>query len=398
MKSLANSLAIGICFIFAFNCASTAKNTKQVESANPSEKIVTTTGFADIRAAGDAEAYDRAIEDAQRKGVEEAIGTVVDAQTVTSKGTLIKDQISGRSSGYIKKRDIIKQWKEGQLVYVQVKMTIGVDKLKEDVLALDVAQKRMKMPRVIVYVKESYLDKNNQGTTGTVYNTLLSKFSEKKFIIVNRSGVNLSAEENSMLDNLAAQDKIGTMAQKIGAKNGADIVIAGSGEARDAGIGNLMGTDMKSYQANVNLQVINVSDGRIMATTIKQGASPHINADQGCVAALKRVTEPAADDLINQVLTAWDDILNNGNMLTLKVSGLSLTEGFKFQKALKQYFREIKDVFDKGMANGQSVYTVKYLGDAKDFAMALSTVTFGYTVDVTEYDATTVTVKAASSK
>jgi hypothetical protein len=373
-----------------------AKSTKNNQPAftNPNEKIVETTGMADIRKAGEAEAYDRAIEDAQRKGVEEAIGTFVDQQTITEKGVLIKDQISGRSSGYIKNREILKQWKEGGMVYVKVRLVIGMEKLKDDVLALDMAQKRMKMPRVIVYVKESYLGKDNTGTTGTVYNTLISKFAEKKFIIVNRQNPTLSGEENAMLNSLSSQDRIATMAQAIGAKNSADIVIAGSGEARDAGIGTLYGSDMKSYQANVNLQVINVNDGRIMATTIKQGAAPHINPEQGMIASLKKVTEPAADDLINQVLAAWEDILNNGNMLTLKVTGLTMTEGFQFQKALKQYFREVKDVFDKGMENGRMVYTVKYLGDAKDFAMALSTVSFGFTVEVSAYDAVSVTIKA----
>ncbi|GEM_PF-2968390 len=393
MKIKARMLAIGISLVLAFSCASTAKTIKSQVSSNPNEKIVETTGMADIRKAGEAEAYDRAIEDAQRKGVEEAIGTFVDQQTITEKGVLIKDQISGRSSGYIKNRKIIKQWKEGGMVYAKVNLVIGMEKLKDDVLALDMAQKRMKMPRIIVYVKESYLGKNNMGTTGTVYNTLVSKFGEKKFIIVNRQSTTLSAEENAMLNNLAAQDRIGTMAQNIGSKNSADLVIAGSGEARDAGIGNLYGSDMKSYQANVNLQVINVSDGRIMATTIKQGASPHINPEQGMIAALKKVTEPASDDLINQVLTAWEDILNNGNLLTLKVTGLTLTESFQFQKALKQYFREVKDVYDKGMDAGTSVYTVKYLGDAKDFAMALSTVSFGFNVEVSAYDALSVSIK-----
>jgi len=71
-----------------------AKKEKKVEEKQQEQvKIVQTTGMADIRQAGEAEAYDRARQDASRKAVEEAIGTFVDSQVMTENGTLIQDKL-----------------------------------------------------------------------------------------------------------------------------------------------------------------------------------------------------------------------------------------------------------------------------------------------------------------
>jgi hypothetical protein len=392
---------ISILFIFlllSWGCATAAKNTK-TDTGNTTaggDKVITTTGMADIRQAGESEAYDRAIDDAQRKAVEEAIGTFIDSQTMMQNGTIIKDELSARTSGYIKERKILRKWKEDKIVNVEIKCTIGLDKLKDDVMALDVMQKRMNMPRVIFYVKESMNGKNNSGTSGSIYNELVKKFTEKRFVIISRNSVQLDPEEAKLMANLDNADMVSEIAVKIGQKNNADIVVTGKGNSGEAtGVGNLYGTSMKSYQADVYLQVINVADRKILATSTKHGAAPHINAETGCVNAFIKASDPAADDLMDQVLKAWEDIQNNGNLLTLYADGLSISEGFKFQKALQQYFREVKEVYSKDMQNGVSQYMVKYLGAGKDFAMALSTVSFGYTVEVTSFDAQTVKLKVS---
>jgi hypothetical protein len=159
----------------------------------------------------------------------------------------------------------------------------------------------------------------------------------------------LSAEENELVAKMDDPQKVPELATRIGAKNNAEIVVTGKATAVDNGAIVLNGQkmDMHSYQANLKLQVVNVADGRILATASKEGAAGHINPENGCVQAFKKIAPPAADELIGQVVKTWEDILNNGNLLTLDVTGLSLTESFKFQKALTQYFREVKEVFPK---------------------------------------------------
>ena len=253
----------------------------------------------------------------------------------------------------------------------------------------------MRMPRVIIFVRESYNNKIDAGSSGVVYSELASKFSEKRFVVVSRPPVADPAEE-SLFNLLKDSSKLVSTACSLGQKYEAEIVVVASGESQIASVQPeiLANSSMKSYQAGITLQVINVSDKRVLASVSKNSAAAHIDADTGCRLALKKATGPAADEAITLLLAAWEDILNNGNLLTLNVTGLSIAEGFQFQKALEKYLREVKEVFPKKNENGSAQFTVRYLGDGRDFVMALSTVDMGFKIDVEAFDSSTVKIKA----
>lgn len=359
-------------------------------------RVVRTVGMADIRQAGEAEAYDRARQDARRKAVEEAIGTFVDAQVVTENGTLIQDRIVGRAAGYIRKEEPVRRWREGNLVYWEGVFTVGMDQLKNDVLALDLAQSRMRMPRVLIFASERYGNRQEAGSAGAVYAEVAKKFGEKRFVLVTRQP-GMEAEERAVLANLQDPTKFVEAAVRLGAKTQAEMVVVAVGQAQVASVQPevLAQSGMKSYQGSVSLQVVNVADRRVLASVSKNAAAPHIDETTGCQSALRKAAGPAADEAIAAVLAAWEDILNNGNLLTLNVMGLSIAEGFQFQKALESRLREVKEVFPKRNENGSSQFTVRYLGDGRDLAMALSTVDMGFAVTVESFDASVVTVRAA---
>jgi hypothetical protein len=383
-------------FCFAVSGPAAAKKQAPAASAD-GVHLVQTTGMADIRSAGDAEAYDRARQDAARKAVEEAVGTIVDSQVMTENGTLIQDRIVGKSAGYIRKIEPVKKWKESGMVYWEGRFTVGLEQLKSDVMALDLAQSRMRMPRVVIFVLEKYNDKSDTGTAGAVYAELAQKFRDKKFVIVTRQNASAGADESALFAALQDPARLTAAAVRLGAQNNAEMVVVASGQAQIASSQPeiLTQSGMKSYQSSVSVQVVNVADQRVLASVVKNSAAPHIDADTGCQTALKKAAGPAADEAIGSVLTVWEDILNNGNLLTLNVTGLSITEGFQFQKALEAKFREIKEVFPKKNENGSAQYMVRYLGDGRDFAMALSTVDTGFNLSVESFDASVVTIKVS---
>ena len=155
------------------------------------------------------------------------------------------------------------------------------------------------------------------------------------------------------------------------------------------------GSRMVSYQADVDFKVVNVGDGRIIASSSKHGATGHISDQTGSKVAIEKAASPAADDLIDQIVKAWEDVLNNGNLITLYASGLSLTEEIQFEKLLKAYYREVREVYAKQRKGGQSVFSVKFLGGPRDLANALVTkASFPYKCDVLKYDFGEVTIKA----
>jgi len=189
-----------------------------------------------------------------------------------------------------------------------------------------------------------------------------------------------------------------TLAAKIGMDANADIVIVGKAKAVSGGQINVQGYsgNLKSYQADSSFKVVNVGDGRILAISSKHGAASHIVDQTGGINALTKAAESAADELIDQILKAWEDVLNNGNLLTLYVKGLSITDELTFNKSLKNTFREVKEVYAKQKKGDKSVFTVRYLGTARDFATALVTKeNFDFKVNVESYDFVSLVINAS---
>ncbi|MDD5065468.1 MAG: hypothetical protein PHF84_00330 [bacterium] len=387
-----------IMMVFGFiSCASSEKQKKDDEFSFGSAdqiggqgtKTETAEGMAEVRSAGKDEAYDRAIENALRKCIEQALGTIIDARILGESGVILEENIYAKKQGYIKKYEIKSKKIDDGVAYVTVTAVVGLQKLKDDVMALDIMQHRMSMPKVIIFINEKNLGQESKQNAS--YNVLVKKFTEKKFTIISPSDV--GAEYKKLISGLYSsiegdENEFISAAGKLGTEVNADVVIVGKGFSKEAeGALSAYSTQMKSFQADMDFKVVNVGDGRIIATSTKHGAAVHINNATGGINAIQKASEMAADDLVNQILTAWEDILNNGNLITLYASGLTLTAELKFSKDLKSYFREVKEVYSKQKKGNQSVFTVKFLGTPRDLATALTTKeTFPYQVNVLKYD------------
>lgn len=400
--------AVGIIVLFLyFNCGGGRQVREDAISLGETEEMygkgtrtIITEGMAEVRKAGVPEAYDRATEDALKKAIEKALGTIIDARIIGSSGVILEENIYAKKQGYIKKYKILSRRVDDGIAYVKVKAVVGMEKLKDDVMALDILHHRMNLPKTIILVNDDNLGKS--GTTA--YDILVKKFTEKRFTIISPEQISASYKKKikELFNNLEGdENKFVSLAAKIGMDVNADIVIIGKAKSVSAGklkYGGYTG-DMKSYQADVSFKVVNVGDGRIIAVSSKHGAAVHITDQTGGINAIKEASEAAADDLINQILKAWEDILNNGNLITLYVRGLTLTDEIKFSKSLKEHFREVKEVYTKQKKGNTSVFTIRFLGTSRDLATALVTKeTFDYNVDVKSYDFGKVIISATKKR
>ncbi|MBN2406098.1 MAG: hypothetical protein JXJ19_00215 [Elusimicrobia bacterium] len=329
---------------------------------------VTAEGTADIKKAGVAEATDVAYMDAQRKAIETALGKLYSARTVVESGRFIDQTIMADVKGYIKRweklGDPAVQDYPGtsyKIVKVQIKADIGLDKLKEDTTALDQMQKRLGRPDIAVVVSDA-----------NAKQTISSKLKDKDFTVI---------DLGSQADVLAAA-----------ADKNAELLIDGKVTLSE-GKKIMEGVDMKSYQATITLEAVNTASAESIAQAAGSGAYPHIDADTGKAGAANRAAETAADQLIEKLLVVWEDVLNNGSGIYLKVSGLTLNNEADFGKLLERYLRGVKEIHAKGLQDGIFTYKIMYLGTAKQMAKEVSEIQGNFKVNVTGYRANTVTAQ-----
>ncbi len=367
----------------------------------PGSKVVIAEGMAEVRAAGVPEAYDRAKEAALKKAIEKALGTIIDARIIGSSGVILEETIYAKKQGYIREYKILSKKVEDGVAYMTVKAVVGMQKLKDDVMALDILHHRMNMPKTIILVNEQILGKSSKANAS--YSVLVKKFTEKRFTIIAPQNIDARLKRNiSKLYRSVESDEntLISLAGKIGVSVNADIVIVGKAMAEEAKNAlKAYSKNLKSYQADVFFKVVNVGDGRIIAESSKHAAAVHLTPLTGGANAIKKASALAADDLINQIINAWEDILNNGNLITLYAKGLSITGEILFAKDMKRYYREVKEIYSKQRKGNTSVFTVRFLGTPKDLAAALVTKeSFPYNVDVLKYDFGEVSIKVKGKK
>lgn len=190
-----HSLLLPILFLGSFWSPCSAEEVKSIQAE----------GVAVILQDNLAVARDGAIEDALRKSVEQAVGTMVDSETLVENFQLVSDRILAQSHGYIKGYRILKESREDQLLRVKVEASVAVGHLKDDLSALRMLLSRIHKPRMMVLIEERNLGTQDQlrqwSDLSQVESVLMQKFLEKGFYFVDQAAVrrNISRDQALLL-------------------------------------------------------------------------------------------------------------------------------------------------------------------------------------------------------
>ncbi len=348
----------------------------QGAGSEPVAYEVVTSGLGSIVGNDVAHARDDAIEDALRKGVEDALGLIVKAETLVENFQLIEDNIYSKTQGYIQKYDIVSEGKRNEQLYeVTVKAVVKMTDLKDDYEGIKTLMHRKNMPRMMIMIEERNIGETPdfshyiEADMNTAELALTQAFMEKGFKFVDQATVkrNLDNEKAAaILEGDVNQAAI------LGKSVGAEIVLTGKALAK-ATVMEAFGVSQRSQQATVTVKAIRTDTGDIIATSSGQGAYPHIDDVIGGTKAIQKACSKMSEDLITQILDRWQTDISSGATLTLKVKGVKDFDQLnKFKSALKYYVRGLQAVTQREWEEGYSVLEVEMKGTSEDLAQRLS--------------------------
>lgn len=395
-----------ICFFISVLCLScvsldpsfaTSEQT-QTPQAQKSDPIylaaapvnTTVDGVGVIVANNTAQARDQAIQDALRLAVEQAAGTMVSSETLVQNYEVLRDQVYSQSQGYIRHYEVTNETTEGNLYRVTVQAAVAMGNLKNDLAALGLLMARKKMPRVMIMVAEqnigmhyySYWWGLRAGTADLTVteNVLMQKLTGKGFHIVDHG---VASKKISIKDPYKIEFLSNDAVRSIGNLYDAEVVIYGKALAKLAG--SVMGSSMKSAQADVSLRVVNTDSGQVIASATHHAAAVHPNEVTAGAEALKLATEAISDQLLDQIVKRWSQDLSSGSLIRLEISGIpSYTHLVKFKETLQQRIRGVKGVYQRDFDAGQATLDVTVPSSSQQLADELALIDFGgFRVDIT---------------
>lgn len=352
-------------------------------NAMAKDSEVQTLGVAAVIGGDKASARDRAIADAQRKAVEQAVGTMVSSETVTENYQLVSDKIFSKAKGYIKNYKIVSEKEESGTVMVTIKATVGAGDLKKDLDGILGLLRAKDMPRVLLMIAEQNVgdssanfwwgDKNFAANLDAAENGFIDAWLPKGIRFVDRQTLLGKIEVGPAL---SSAEPTNDAIKSFASRTGAEIVVKGKAVASDQG--PIMGTQMHSIRADISLVALNLDNAEVMATSVTSKVANHINPISGGTRALKAVAQQAADELLGKILAQWQSDVHGAATITLTVGGVKkMRIARKMLEVLKTNVRGVEDARQRSYRKKVATIEVDIKGTSQDLAMSLEEKEFG---------------------
>jgi len=345
-------------------------------------------------------ARDQAIQDALRLVVEQAAGTMVASETLVQNYEVMRDQIYSKSQGYIQRYEVTDESIEGNLYKVTIQAAVAEGNLKNDIMALGLLMARKNMPRVMIMVAEQNVGmhyysywwgvKASTADLSITENVLMEKLTQKGFQIVDHAMTSKTLE-------IKAPYKIESLNNdavlSIGNLYDAEVVIYGKALSKLAG--SVLGTSMKSAQADISLRVVDTDTGRVIASATQHAAAVHPNEVTAGADALKIATEGIADQLLKQIVNQWSQDVSGGSLIRLVVSDIpSYSHLIKLKEMIQKRVRGVSGLYQRDFNAGTATLDVGVPATSQKLADELMAIDYGtFAIDITNITQNSVSLK-----
>jgi hypothetical protein len=359
-------------------------------------EIILADGVSAIIGGNIAAARDKAIDDALRKSVEQAVGSVISSDTMSANYKVVHDKILAQTAGYVERYKISSEAEEGALYRVKVQAEVGRANLMNDLRALGLLQVLKEKPKVMVIMEEQV--GGLYGTTawenvGQAESTIMEKLSNSGFNVVDAALVKANITRDKALRILEGDNNA---AAAEGLKYGAEVVITGKAYSKNAG-GKLYGTQMQSIQATLQARVVKTDTAQVISSRSATASKAHIDEMQGGALAIKEAGETLSNELIRDITAKWQgEVYGRSQEITLMISGLV---SYRHLSAIKLFLEKetqgVRAVHQKSYLGGTAELMIDYGGKSSNIADALANQSFtGFRLEPTNVTPNRIDVKA----
>jgi hypothetical protein len=246
-------------------------------------------------------ARDHALTDAQRKAVEQGVGTLLKSETEVKNFQLVWDKISTKSTGYVSSYRVIDEQSTSDLYTVTIKAVVKLADLESDVqgiLNLVEAQGRPRLMILVRDTKEGSDELSDPQMASDLETMVIDKFVGKGFPVVDAEMVKRNTTNDQIKLIMSGDNKTASL---LGMKLGAEIVLAGKATASTAQKSDPYTNTMREvYGTKINARAINAATAEILTAALINKQLP-FSEDQSRSGA----AEDLSDKMISDILKKW---------------------------------------------------------------------------------------------
>ncbi len=293
------------------------------------ERIVVATGRYAYLGNADA-SRSRALVEAMQNAIRETLGEWITAQELVKNSSKLESQILTHTEGFISRHEIISQGVKGTDEYeVVIKAWVSQKKLKAEPVVVGLLQKQVGVPKISIIAIETVSGKVFRENTGPLNNMLTREFTE--------AGITPTDMQQAMNAMRTTQPERWAVASRLMEKvrdpleKEFDVQAFGRlGIATDLLVMGMisatpLGKDsdgvLDRYECTVRLRVLDANTADVFGTVTDSKTSVADNPNTAIINVCKKLL-PEVHELIPQTIRKWQDMVNNGRRIPLKVEGL----------------------------------------------------------------------------
>ncbi len=346
-----------------------------------------------VQAEGEGTSRELALKAALRAALEKGGKQEIFADSKVENYQLIHDTILSRAQGIVKDYKIIR---EGPVAGGTFKVVIEAQ-VSKSVLARSWGEvqnvlRQVGRPKILVWINERIDGKPEEQSI--LETNIEERLLKSGFDLVARTAVE-SVRQKEMAD-AAAQGNVKRM-QAIAKGFNAQIFIAGTANANQAGTENLYGVPVVFYNCDVQVKAFYTDTGELLASkglpNTRGGARGRVGySPQAGKMALTNVAGELVDQLCEQIMMQWATAISAGGSLTLEVEGMKFKDATQLKKLLAA-MPGVQEV-NMEMSHGLPTYRIKATLGGEDLAEKLSEGPFEKLLDVTDVKPNRIQAKA----
>ena len=373
---MAKNVWIGGWLVLALLCGS-------MPAFGQQSQTVTAEGVGAVFGNDRAIARDQALQDALRKAVEQAVGTLVSSETMVQNFQTLNDKIYTQTQGYIQSYRILSETPGTNIHQVTIQATVAIGDLEKDLQALGFLLGQVGKPRIMILVAEQQIGRQYynywwgthrgaQTDLNVAENTIMDRFREKGFDIVDHQAQagNIKVPPAFQVVDLSNQNAI-----TLGKQVDAEIVLIGKALARS--VGSIAGTSMKSVQANISMRAIQIDNARVLSSGNENAAAVHIDEVTGGVEAIKKASAKMSAKMMDDILKNFQKRVGATTTVQLIVLGLvDANDIRRFKNSVLLQVRGVEGIHERSFSESMVKMDLDVRGSAQSISQDISRKTF----------------------
>jgi len=287
-----------------------------------------------------------AIEDAQKKAINQYISGLIPTNLIVSNYNILEEQVFSKIVNFISSYRVLSENREGDLFRVRVEVFITIDALKQTLAESGLVFFRGEHPRVLVMISEATIDGNfswwwkindTEVKKGICEDNIVSQLKKRGFLSIEPDIVKQKIQGDATTQSMDLS--IDTI-RKIAKDNGADIVISGKGILRKGE--DVEGSTLKSYYAKLSVKAVYVESGETILEASEESGGLNISPEVSVKNAYKKVSDILGEKIADMIEKFWSEEVIKAQDIFIEIKNPRQLEDVQLLLSAIQKIKNVK--------------------------------------------------------